>query len=52
MEVDVGDGVGALEDIVGLDVVVGPGVLVEVDDAVERRGVDAAATRTSVKKAG
>ena len=52
MEVEGGDGVGALEEICGMNVVLGPGVLVEVDDAVETRGVDAAATRTSVKRAG
>ena len=52
MEVEVGDGVGALEDVLGGDVVVGPEGFVEVDDAVETRGVDAAATRTSVKRAG
>ena len=52
MEVEFCDGVGALEDLVGGDVVVRPEVFVEVDDAVETRGFEAAATRTSVKRAG
>ena len=50
MEVEAGNGVCALEDVIGGDVT-GPEVFVEVDDAVETREVDGAATRTSVKKA-
>ena len=52
MEGEFSDGVGALEDILGGDVFAGPGDLVGVDDAVETRGVDTVATRTSVKRAG
>lgn len=52
MEVEVGEGIGELEGTRGGDVVAGPGVFGEVDDGVETRGVDAAATRTSVKRAG
>ena len=52
MEVEAGDGVCAAEDNIGGDVVTGPEVFIEVDDAVETRGVDGTATRTSVKKAG
>ena len=52
MEVEVGDGVGELEDMVGGNDVVGPGDFVKLDDAVETRGIDVAATRTSVKRAG
>ena len=52
MEGEVGDVVGALEDVVRGDAVAGPGSFVEVDDAVETSGDDAAATRASVKRAG